>query len=71
LLWLRLLRSGPPALRAFVAVWEPREMLGLLGADPDDDPRFTSELFERVAGVAHYRLPGRGRESMRCAIAPG
>ena len=68
-------RFGPPglllrdlqALSAFIAVKEIREILGLVGIDPDNDPGLTPWLLERVADVADYWLPGRHRESMQCA----
>jgi len=55
------------ALRAFVAVEELGEVLGLVGVDPDDDPGLTPGLLERVADVADDRLSGRDRESMQRA----
>src|ERR1700730_1195499 len=56
-----------PAVRAFIAGEKRGEILGLVGVDPDDNPGFTPGLFGRVADVAHYRLPGRDRESMQRA----
>ena len=67
LLQLCLLERGLPALRTFIAVEKLGEILRLVGVDPDDDPGFTPRLFERVADVAHYRLPGRDRKSMQRA----
>ena len=60
-----LLRNLYP-LGAFIAVEELREVFSLVSVDSDDDPGFTPWLFERVAYVADYRLPGRDRESMQC-----
>jgi len=62
-----LLLRNPYALDAFIAIQELREIFGLIGVDPDDDPGFSPWLFERVADVAHYRLPGRDRESVQRA----
>ena len=59
------LERGLPALRVFIAVEKLGEILRLVGVDPDDDPGFTPGLFERVADVAHYRLPRRDRKSMQ------
>ena len=67
-------RFGPPSLLlrnlhpldAFIAVKELREVFSLVSVDSDDDPGLTPWLFERVAYVADYRLPGRDRESMQC-----
>jgi hypothetical protein len=67
LLQLCRLERDLPAVRAFIAVEKLGEILGLVGVDPDDDPGFTPGLFERVADVAHYRLPGRDRKSMQRA----
>ena len=68
-------RFGPPylllrnlyALGAFIAVEEIREILRLVGVDPDNDPGLTPWLLERVADVTDDRLPGRDRESMQRA----
>ena len=68
-------RFGPPclllrdlqALSAFIAVKEIREILSLVGIDPDNHPGLTPWFLERVADVADYWLPGRHRESMQCA----
>ena len=68
-------RLGPPslllrnlqALDAFIAVKELREKFSLVSVDSDDDAGFTPRLFERVAHVADYGLPGRDRESMQRA----
>jgi hypothetical protein len=62
-----LLRSGLPALCAFITVEELGEVLGLVGVDPDDDPGLTPGFLERVADVAYDRLPGRDRESIQRA----
>ena len=55
-------------LDAFIAVEELREVFSLVSVDSDDDPGFTPRLFERVAYVADYRLPGRDRESMQSTL---
>src|ERR1700733_2389453 len=47
---------------AVIAVEEIREILRLVGADPDHDPGLTPWLGERVADVADDRLPRRGRK---------
>ncbi len=68
-------RFGPPglllrdlrALSAFIVVKEIREILSLVGIDPDNHPGLTPWFLERVADVADYWLPGRHRESMQCA----
>jgi hypothetical protein len=62
-----LLERDLPTLRAFITVEELREVLGLVGIDPDHDSGFTPWFFERVADVAHNRLSGRDRKSMQCA----
>ena len=64
---LCLLKRGLPALSVFIAVEKLGQILGLVGVDPDDDPGFTPGLFERVADVAHYRLPGREPKSIEQA----
>jgi hypothetical protein len=53
------LKRNLPALCALIAIEELREVFSLVGVDPDYYPGFTPRLFERVADVAHYRLPGR------------
>jgi hypothetical protein len=61
------LKPDRPALRAFITVEELREVLGLVGIDPDHDSGFTPWFFQRIADVAHDRLPGCDRKSVQCA----
>src|ERR1700722_19548493 len=62
-----LLERNLPPLCAFISIEELREVLGLVGVDPDHDPGFTPGLFERVAYVTDYRLPGRDGQAVQCA----
>jgi hypothetical protein len=62
-----LLKRNLPPLCAFISIEELREVLGLVGVDPDHDPGFTPGLFERVAYVTDYRLPGRDGQAVQCA----
>jgi hypothetical protein len=64
---LPVLKRELPALSAFITVEKLGEVLGLVGVDPDHDSGFTPWFFERVADVAHDRLPGRDRKSVQCA----
>jgi hypothetical protein len=41
---------GLPALSAFIAVEKLGGILGPVGVEADDDPRFTLGLVERVVG---------------------
>jgi hypothetical protein len=62
-----LLMRDLPSLCAFISIEELREVLGLVGVDPDHDSGFTPGLFKRVAYVTDYRLPGRDGQAVQCA----
>ena len=67
LLMRDLAERNLPPLCTFISIEELREVLGLVGVDPDHDPGFAPGLFERVTYVTDYRLPGRDGQAVQCA----